>query len=60
MPSLTAQKLVDEIQRHIVRHPEAADWPVAVHDDSLEGTAWEVERVVLDLSNGKRRFIVER
>ena len=60
MPALTAQKLVDEIQRHIVRRPEAADWPVVAADDSLDGTAWEVERVVLDLSSGKRRFIIER
>ena len=61
MPALTAQKLIDEIQRHVVRHPESSDWPVVVNvvshnDDEFE---WKIERVVLDMTSGTRRFIVE-
>ncbi len=65
MPALTAQKLIDEIQRHIVRHPESSDWPVVIN--SANPDIWrngdefvlKVERVVLDMSSGARHFIVE-
>ena len=64
---MTAKQLINELQLHMVRHPEAADLPVnfiGCYDDedgdgNLINTAGEktVARVVLDLRN--KRFIVE-
>ena len=61
MPTLTAKKLVEEIQNHIARHPESADWPVVIDNTAIEsfyGTS-TIVHIVLDLSDGARRFIAD-
>lgn len=58
---MTAKKLVDEIQKHVARHPESADWPVVVDNTCIEGVygTTRIDRVAIDLSRGACRFILD-
>lgn len=62
---MTAKQLISEMQRHIVRHPEAADFPVVFLGSSIEDATMGLPelqvaaRVVLDLREGEHRFVLD-
>lgn len=58
---LTARQLIKEMQNHIARHPESADFLVKLETPLQlgEGQLKASERLVLDLRTDSRHFLVE-